>query len=90
MCSLEPPPTALGLGFPAAAAPRRRGVAPPACGAMAREPVRRAGAAAQKRSHEAPVVPAQRGLQERMREELDAPSTGRPCSCPSPNPRRPR
>ncbi|CAN6337680.1 unnamed protein product [Urochloa humidicola] len=80
MCSLAPPPTALGLGFPAAAAPRRRGVAPPACGATAREPVRRAGAAAssaapaQKRSREAPgqQQQQQRRLQERMREELDA------------------
>ncbi|CAN6245465.1 unnamed protein product [Urochloa humidicola] len=84
MCSLAPP-TALGLDFHDARAPlgRRRRVAPAACGAMAREPVRRAGAAVsfaaptQKRSREAPapVAPAlgqQRRLQERMREELDA------------------
>ncbi|CAL4900632.1 unnamed protein product [Urochloa decumbens] len=89
MCSLAPPPTTLGLGFHAgvhACLDRRRGVhaavvAPAACGVMAREPVRRAGAAvssavpAQKRSREAPFVPApgqQRELQQRMREELDA------------------
>ncbi|CAL4908077.1 unnamed protein product [Urochloa decumbens] len=86
MCSLAPPPTALGLGFHAAAAARacldrRHRVAPVACGAMAREPVRRGGAAVssavptQKRSREVPVVPApkqQKRLEERMREELDA------------------
>ncbi|CAN6309418.1 unnamed protein product [Urochloa humidicola] len=84
MVSLAPP-SALGLDFHAARASlgRRRCVAPAACGAMAREPVRRAGAPVtlaeptQKRSREAPapVAPApgyQRRLQERMREELDA------------------
>ncbi|CAN6342114.1 unnamed protein product [Urochloa humidicola] len=75
MCSLAPP-TALGLDFHASLGRRRR-VAPTACGAMAREPVRRAGTAStQKRSREAlaPVAAAlgqQRRLQERMREELD-------------------
>ncbi|CAL5094809.1 unnamed protein product [Urochloa decumbens] len=88
MCSrVLAPPTALGLGFNGAAAGARASlgrhhrVAPAACGAMAREPVRRGGAPVssavptQKRSREAPVVPApgqQKRLEERMREELDA------------------